>query len=539
MKKIGQNYVTVIKSNVNIDVDVNDTVVIGENITINGTLTDENGTPIPNATVIVTDGNTTKNVTTDDEGKFNTTITPTNPGDKNITVTYPDDDNHNGDKTEENVTVTKLNTEITLNVPEIIIVNRNTTISGVLYDENGKIIANKPITVLVENKKYETTTDAEGKYEVTIVVSRTGTLEIGAMFDGDEIYMPSENYTDIASRYASDDEKTKTEIIVTPVTGHLGETITLNATIRDENGNLVDGGRVVFKFNGATIKEGIQFTKDGKPLLIEVHNGIAQLTFEASKYMQGAKTLTATYSGNDFFASSRANIADVDIKLREASITASVNQTNATQDKNITFIANVEDITDDQVDKSRINDGFVIFKVNGKTLRDANGEAIKVKVVNGVAKYSYYVEKGMAGILGGNEHTFDPRYYTVTAKYINNEYNTAVDDTEFTVAREQIKINFINTTIDMENKKLSIKANITTNDGEFVKNTNKYCVKVNGITLKDDEGNTLYFNAVNGQIDLKDLNIKENSVRNITIVTGDRLAYMGANATTEFVPQKD
>lgn len=82
-------------------------------------------------------------------------------------------------------------------------------------------------------------------------------------------------------------------------------------------------------------------------------------------------------------------------------------------------------------------------------------------------------------------------------------------------------------------KTLSIKANITDYNNNLVVGTNKICVKINGNTVRDSEGNVIYYYINNGSIDLSNINITTKSkINNITIVTGDREAYTDCRSTT-------
>ena len=57
--------------------------------------------------------------------------------------------------------------------------------------------------------------------------------------------------------------------------------------------------------------------------------------------------------------------------------------------------------------KVNAQDGKVVFKVNGKTVKDANGKVIYAKVVNGIASVEYTVP-----------NNFKFQTYNVTAAYL-------------------------------------------------------------------------------------------------------------------------
>ena len=74
---------------------------------------------------------------------------------------------------------------------------------------------------------------------------------------------------------------------------------------------------------------------------------------------------------------------------------------------------------------------------------------------------------------------------------------------------------------------------MTDYQGNNVVGTSKVAVKINGVTLKDANNNTVYYTITNGIIDLNINNIpKANKYNNITIVTREKTAYNSATNTT-------
>ena len=206
------------------------------------------------------------------------------------------------------------------------------------------------------------------------------------------------------------------------------------------------------------------------------------------------------------------------------------NPTFGRQYQTLTFTANVKDITPNAVNETIINqDAYVIFKVNNNTLKDKNGKIIYTKVVNNSASMNYIIPKAMAGVYSV---TYRNRTYDVSAVYTNNNFYPVnnKNHTEFGVERSLIKINFKENII--KGNYLSIKANITDYKGNFVNGTNKICVKLNDVTYTMNN-QSIYYNVYNGQIELNGIYIKEpKKIKNITIVTGDRQAYLNGRVST-------
>ncbi|AWX31601.1 DUF3344 domain-containing protein [Methanosphaera sp. BMS] len=135
---------------------------------------------------------------------------------------------------------------------------------------------------------------------------------------------------------------------------------------------------------------------------------------------------------------------------------------------------------------SSINKGKVVFKVNGKTLKDTNGKVIYAKVVNGLA----IIEN-----------------FTVPESWDNN---TVIEATYSGSSQlESIKSEKVNLTISKGNVQLSVadvtasnnqtitlSANVTVN-GQNV-DTGKVIFKINGKTVKDENGKVIYAEVVDG-----------------------------------------
>ena len=64
---------------------------------------------------------------------------------------------------------------------------------------------------------------------------------------------------------------------------------------------------------------------------------------------------------------------------------------------------------------------------------------------------------------------------------------------------------------------------------------NKICIKINGVTYKENSINK-YYTITNGEIDISDIDVTGMNINTIEIVTGQRQAYEGArNSTTNIV----
>nr|WP_304125882.1 hypothetical protein [Methanosphaera cuniculi] len=184
--------------------------------------------------------------------------------------------------------------------------------------------------------------------------------------------------------------------------------------MRNKEGNLVTGGNLVFKINGVTMKDNFGFTHNGAAYKINVVNGIAQVTFIPTSDIRGAKTIKVTYSGNNYYNKLRSEKQNVTVSKRNASLTLS-SEDIVKNHETITFTVKVNDITLESQNTTAIDDGYVLFLVNGRTLKDADQKPIKVAVKDNKASFSYHVDiKGATNSL---------QNYMVTARYYNKNYN--------------------------------------------------------------------------------------------------------------------
>lgn len=84
----------------------------------------------------------------------------------------------------------------------------------------------------------------------------------------------------------------------------------------------------------------------------------------------------------------------------------------------------------------------------------------------------------------------------------------------------------------MKNNKLSIKGTIKDYQNNYVKGTNKVCVKVNGATYRQN-GVIKYFKVKNGVINISGLKV-DKAITSVGVVSGDRQAYLeGRGSTTK------
>ena len=212
--------------------------------------------------------------------------------------------------------------------------------------------------------------------------------------------------------------------------------------------------------------------------------------------------------------------------MRKAVISVKTVETTE-QDTYIKFTATLKDTTKGS-NNSYINGGYVQFKVNGITLKNAKGTPVRVKVVNNKATYTYHVPLGTSAI---SSKTGLPTNHTVTAIYDNKAYYDVVrNNTTYHVEPKSVKFTF--NQVKVQNGKLSVKADLKDVDGKYVVGKNTVSIKINGKTYKEN-GEVKRFSVRNGKVNLTGINTNGNKVKELTLVTGNREPYLSTKATTK------
>ncbi|WP_455644847.1 beta strand repeat-containing protein [Methanosphaera sp.] len=264
--------------------------------------------------------------------------------------------------------------------------------------------------------------------------------------------------------------KLDTTITITPVNAMIGDIINLEATVTAQEGSIVDGGNFVFKLNGKTIGHGV------------VANGIATLenVTITSAWAKEGTTITATYGGNDGYESSVAEPVTVTVTKRSA--TATLEQVTGKAGETVTLSVT---LTDDATN-STVNSGRVVFKLNGKTLKDAEGNVIYATVENGIASIQYTIPENYAA-----------KDYTLSVVFGDNSYERADSTTTLTVEKRAAKVEMDAITVKA-GETVTLSAKVTDDTTSNPVNTGKVVFKLNGKTLKDAEGNVIYATVENG-----------------------------------------
>ena len=137
----------------------------------------------------------------------------------------------------------------------------------------------------------------------------------------------------------------------------------------DEVATDINGGKVVFKVNGKTLKDA-----NGKVIYAKLVNGTATIpSYEIpTSWNKENVTITAVYSGTSKQDALRSEEAQITITQPEPTITTDDIMTTTGQTVQLKAKVSIAD--------NPINTGKIVFKVNGKTVKDANGKVIYATV---------------------------------------------------------------------------------------------------------------------------------------------------------------
>ena len=187
-------------------------------------------------------------------------------------------------------------------------------------------------------------------------------------------------------------------------------TISASLYLGEDVASDINKGKVVFKVNGKTLKD-----VNGKVIYAKVVNGTATIAdYEIPEsWTKENTTIEAVLTGCTQTGKLKTEKTPINVTTQETTITTT--DATATAGSTITLNATINSST--QVT------GKVVFKVNGKTVKDANGKVIYAKVVNNTVSVEYTLPESMKA---GS--------YNITAVLISSTQDKLEDVKTLTVA---------------------------------------------------------------------------------------------------------
>lgn len=258
----------------------------------------------------------------------------------------------------------------------------------------------------------------------------------------------------------------QSNISVDDVTATIGQTVTVTAFVTDAKNNSIPRGTVTFTDNtGNTLAT------------VDVVDG--QASFDVKYNKPTDLEVTASFTNNKYFTDSECVF---NIAFAKKEVTLTLDEVTLTPGKTTTLTARLVDN-----EGNNLNVGKVVFKVNGKTVKDENGKVIYAKVVDGVASVDYLVDNALAD-----------KNVTITAQYMgSSNYDKVTVDEEVSVGKKQVSMTIDDIPEVTVGSTVTIKANIVDSDNNPV-NGGKVVFKLNGKTLKDENGKVIYAKVING-----------------------------------------
>ena len=254
-------------------------------------------------------------------------------------------------------------------------------------------------------------TDENGEYVYMLTPTETGTLLFTV--DVDESNRHYENST--TKEFTVIEAKTYFfKVDTTEFT--IGSPATITATIyigsesSQDVATNISKGKVTFKVNGKTLKDA-----SGKVIYAKVVNGVATIeNYEIPQdWAKNGTTIQAVYSGSADLEKMSTDKESISITVPEPTITTE--DVQATAGSTVTLKATIAAATP-------VNTGKVVFKINGKTVKDSNGKVIYAKVTNGQVNVTYDIPADMKA-----------KDYVLTATFISSDYKGLEDTKILTV----------------------------------------------------------------------------------------------------------
>ncbi|RAP51890.1 MAG: hypothetical protein BZ137_09540, partial [Methanosphaera sp. rholeuAM130] len=358
-----------------IDIDVSQTESVMVNLPITVTVKDSNGKALTGNVTFKINGTTIKTVTLT-KGVANATTTINSSGTYLVTATYNGNANYTKATVNQTVklnSVSKISTVLSIaannTAPRV---NDKVKLTVTLKDASNNALANQNVTLKIGNKSYALTTDKNGNANANYTINKTDrVINVTATFKANGNYLASNNSINITRRYKADMELLTGSFDTKP-----GDTVKLIAHIQDNHVD-IDGGQLVFKLNGLSLKD-----ENGSAVIVKIRNGLAVLEYKIPDTL-GARThnLTAVYTSNDY---GRVELT-TPMAIGKYTTHIDVNPLYTTNDK-ILIRAQIVDQNNQALNKETA----ISIKLNGKsyTLNTING-TINYQI-NTTLKDGYY-----------------------------------------------------------------------------------------------------------------------------------------------------
>ena len=406
--------IKVTKTNVTIKLDKINPVKINQSYTIKATVTDLNNQPVKEGTVIIYNNNTEiarMNLT---NGAVTTKNTSKYSGNYNITARYTSSDKYNDATNSTTLTVNKLNTTITIDNVDVV-VGDEASFNVHVKDENNKNVHGGKVVLKLNGVSL---TDSKGNVIQQQVINGTATIKyniplswtkanynISAVYGGTSNTFQSSrsiNYK-LTTRYRT----AKLDLTITPKTNKMDKISTFTVKVTD-NGKNVNGGVVIFKINGQTIKDSSK-----KTVQVNVVNGIASYNYTLPDGLKAADyNITAVYANKNY------NRAEINSTLTAVRANIHFNVTVTVNKRVVTIKGKLLD----EYNHTTLGTNTLSVKLNKITLKDANYKAQSFNATGGIIDITftlpdiYKAKEYSLELVTGQRYAYNGQRYTKTIK---------------------------------------------------------------------------------------------------------------------------
>ena len=322
---------------------------------------------------------------------------------------YPEDDTYQQNNTIFNIESIKSNVTLTLE-NNTARVNENETIIALVTADNNQTVNSGNVTFIIRSWKFDVPVE-DGMAKLNIIVNQSWyerpTLRL--IYSGSDLF----NYNSTTNIAMNILEAYPITLKVDTTEFTTGNTTNIQASIyKGDNINTnINRGKITFKVNGKTLKD-----VNGKVIYAKVVNGTATIeNYEVpSEWAKDGTTIQAVYSGSTECEKLTSEKPNITIIAEEPTLTTE--DITANTGNKITLKATITD------NNKVINTGKIVFKINGKTVKDENGKVIYAKVVNNTVEFEYTLPE-----------SYKAGSYNITATFISPDYDRLTDSKTLTV----------------------------------------------------------------------------------------------------------
>ncbi|RAP49077.1 MAG: hypothetical protein BZ136_03865 [Methanosphaera sp. rholeuAM74] len=258
-----------------------------DKITITGRFTRSTGVALKNATITLLINNVSYRTKTDRNGNYALNYTATKVGTNNVTASFGGNSVYNGADTSATFTVGKKDTIIVLDDVSGAEYSDRITIGGRFTRSTGVALSNASIALTVNGVGYTVKTDANGNFAINYTLTRVGTNNITALFNGNSVY----NKANTTKTFTVN--KKDTVIVLDDVSGaEYSDRITIGGRFTRSTGVALSNASIVLTVNG------VRYTVKTDAA------GFFAINYTVTKV--GVNNVTASFGGNSVY-----NAADV------------------------------------------------------------------------------------------------------------------------------------------------------------------------------------------------------------------------------------